>query len=128
MRVGPLPTTPPRIATGGTRMSLIDEFEHVVTDLEDEGHNLAGRFRDLVDEVKDKFGHLIGGGRDELDAFVKSLVATLVPELDKVKDEVVTAVIAELGKVVGEIKAAVDAADPTPAPEQVEPSTAPAQG
>jgi hypothetical protein len=105
----------------------IDELHGLVNDLEDEGHALAGRFRDLVDHLKTEFGHLIGGGKNELEAFVQGLVGTLVPELTKVKAQIVAEVVAELGKVVAEIKDVVDAAA-TPAPEQVEPSAAPVQG
>ncbi|GAA2732269.1 hypothetical protein [Streptomyces nogalater] len=117
----------------------LEDLHGLVEDLEDEGHSLAGRFRDLVDHIKSEFAHLLGGGKDELDAFVRGLVATLVPELDKVKDEIVAAVFAELRKATGEIKAVVDgtlpaapaapADDAAPAAsEQVEPAPAPAQG
>jgi BMFP domain-containing protein YqiC len=117
----------------------IDELHGLVEDLEDEGHSLAGRFRDLVDHIKSEFAHLLGGGKNELDAFVKGLVGTLVPELDKVKDEIVAQVLAELRKVTDEVKAVVasvetaapaDSADDAApaAPEQVEPAPAPAQG
>jgi hypothetical protein len=119
----------------------IDELHSLVDDLEDEGHSLAGRFRDLVGLVKDDIKHLLGGGKNELEAFVQSLVETLVPELDKVKAQIVAEVIAELHKVTAEVKAVVDgptqpaapadapADDAAPAaPEQVEPAPAPAQG
>ncbi|MFE5037183.1 hypothetical protein [Streptomyces sp. NPDC056683] len=110
-------------------MSLIDEFDHVVTDLEDEGHALASRVRDLVDEVKDKFGHLIGGGTDELEAFVASLVGKIAPELEAVKKEIVAEVIAELAKLAVEVKATVaDVVKSAEAPAPVEPAAAPAQG
>ncbi|RPE39765.1 hypothetical protein EDD90_2783 [Streptomyces sp. Ag109_O5-1] len=118
----------------------IDELHGLVDELDDEGHSLAGRFRDLVDRVKADFSHLLGGGKDELETFVQSLVATLVPELDKVKGEIVAEVIAEVRKVTAEVKSVVNAvpaapATPAvdaaaPAPESVEPSAtaAPVQG
>jgi hypothetical protein len=118
----------------------IDELHGLVQDLEDEGHSLAGRFRDLVDHIKAEFVHLLGGGKDELEAFVKGLVATLVPELEKVRDEIVAAVLAELHKAADEVKAVVASVEPAApadhpaddaapaAPEQVEPAPAPAQG
>lgn len=107
--------------------AALDELHHVITDLEGEGHSLAGRFRDLLDRIKTDFKHLVSGGKDELETFVESLVETLTPELDKLKADVV----AELHKVLGEVKAVVEAAkpaDPAPALEQVEPDTAPTQG
>jgi hypothetical protein len=118
----------------------IDELHGLVNDLEDEGHSLAGRFRDLVDHVKAEFVHLLGGGKTELEAFVHGLVGTLVPELNKVRGEIVADVLAELRKVTDEVKTIVASVEPaapavapaddaaTPAPEQVEPSAAPAQG
>jgi hypothetical protein len=117
----------------------IDELHGLVNDLEDEGHSLAGRFRDLVEHVKAEFVHLLGGGKNELEEFVQGLVGTLVPELNKLRGEIVADVLAELRKVTDEVKAVVASVEPaapaahaddaaTSAPEQVEPSAAPAQG
>lgn len=109
--------------------SPLDVLHGLVTDLEDEGHALAVRFRDLVEEVKDKFGHLIGGGTDELDAFVTSLVGKIAPELAAVKKQIVAEVVAELAKLTAEVKAVVeDAVQSTDAPAPVEPDSAPDQG
>ncbi|MEU2426915.1 hypothetical protein ABZ619_38885 [Streptomyces sp. NPDC007851] len=108
--------------------SPLDVLHGLVNNLEDEGHVLAARFRDLVDEFKDKFGHLIGGGADELDAFVSSLVGKIAPELETVKEQIVTAVVAELAKLTAEVKATVeDVVQSAEAPAPVEPQ-APAQG
>lgn len=122
-------------------MNVVDELHELVDDLEDEGHAFAGRLRDLADRVKADIAHLLGGGKNELESFVQTLVATLVPELDKVKDEIVAAVIAELRKATGEVKNVVHIVEPaapaapavdaaTPAPAQVEPpaTAAPARG
>jgi hypothetical protein len=87
---------------------LIDELHGLAEDLEDEGHSLAGRFRDLVDRVKADFGHLIGGGENELDAFVTRFVSTLAPELDRLKTQIVADLVVELQKASAEIKALVD--------------------
>lgn len=109
--------------------SPLDVLHGLVTDLEDEGHTLAVKFRDLFDDFKDKFGHLIGGGADELDAFVTSLVGKIAPELEAVKTQIVAEVVAELGKLTAEVKAAVeDVVQSTEAPAPVEPTPAPAQG
>jgi hypothetical protein len=87
--------------------NLIEALHSLAEDLEDEGHSLAGRFRDLVDRVKADFGHLIGGSKDELDSFVGRVVATLAPELDDLRAKVVTEVVAEFEKATAEIKALV---------------------
>jgi hypothetical protein len=115
--------------------AALDELHNVITDLEGEGHTLAGRFRDLLDRIKADFSHLVGGGKGELETFVESLVATLVPELNTVKGQIVAEVIAEVRKVTDEVKAVVNghsepapAQPATPAPAPVEPPAAPAQG
>ncbi|MHB9861959.1 hypothetical protein [Streptomyces sp. YIM S03343] len=120
--------------------TVLDELHELVNGLEDEGHSLAGRFRDLVEHIKHEVGHLLGGGKNELDAFVQGLVSTLVPELDKIRDEIVAQVLAELRKTTGEVvnvlhivehaaPAVVTAEDAAPtAPEQAELAPASAQG
>lgn len=115
---------------------VLDELHHLITDLEGEGHSLAGRFRDAADRLKADFEHLTGG-KSELDAFVKGLVASLVPEVDRAKVAAVAEVLAEVHKVGDEIKTAVEAslakhtapAATAAAPAPVEPpKPAPAQG
>lgn len=110
----------------------IDELHTLVDHLEDEGHSLAGRFRDLVGHVKAEIAHLLGGGKDELEQFVRGLVDTLVPELDKLRTEVVGDVVAEFRKIAASLEPAAPAATAddaaSPAQGQVEPAPAPAQG
>jgi hypothetical protein len=112
---------------------LIDELHGLAEDLEDEGHSLAGRFRDLVERAKADFGHLLGGGKNDLEAFVTQFVGTLAPELDKLKAQIVAEVVVELRKALADVAQLAATATPadTAAPaaqEQVEPAPAPAQG
>lgn len=109
----------------------LDELHHIITQLEGEGHALAGRAHDVLERLKADWLSLAGGGRIELETFLQGLIATLAPELDKVKADAVGAVVAEVRKIAAEVKAALDnALIPAPAPAPVEPaqSPAPAQG
>jgi len=85
-------------------MSVLDELHDIITDLEGEGHQLAGRFRDFYDRVKHEVGDLLDGGKSELEQFLGGLVSTLRPELDKLKADIVAEVVAELGKVTGAVQ------------------------
>jgi hypothetical protein len=88
--------------------NLVEALHSLAEDLEDEGHSLAGRLRDLVDRVKADFGHLIGGSKDELDTFVGRVVATLAPELDDLRAQIVTEIVTELEKARAEAKVVLD--------------------
>ncbi|MFI5814832.1 hypothetical protein ACIA7S_28230 [Streptomyces sp. NPDC051643] len=89
-------------------MLSLNDLHDFITDLEGEGHSLAGRLRDLFDRIKTDVTHLVGDGENELERFTRGLVDTLVPELAKVKDQVVAEVKAELKAVEQQVIVTID--------------------
>lgn len=122
-------------------MKILNPLHEVITDLEGEGHALAGRLHDVADRLKADIDHLIHGKKSEVDTFVKSLVDSLIPELDRVKVEAVAKAVDEVHKLGDELKTkldeihkavsgSTDTTKPTapataPAPVEPAPATAP---
>ncbi|NUR01353.1 MAG: hypothetical protein HOY79_33955 [Streptomyces sp.] len=84
--------------------AVLEELHDFITDLEGEGHQLAGKIRDFYDRVKDEVGDLLDGGRSELEEFLTGFVGKLRPELEKLKADIVAEVTAEVQKVTGEVQ------------------------
>ncbi|MBP5896327.1 MULTISPECIES: hypothetical protein [Streptomyces] len=76
--------------------SPLDALNALVDDLEDEGHSLAGRARDVASNIRDTYEHPVD--TDELESFVQILVRALVAELNKLKDDAVKQVAADVRK------------------------------
>jgi hypothetical protein len=76
--------------------SPLDALNALVDDLEDEGHSLAGRARDVASDIRDTYEHL--DGTNELERLAQRLAAALAPELDKLKDEAVKQAVAAVRK------------------------------
>lgn len=114
-------------------MGSIDELHSLTDDLEDEGHPLADRFRDAVNSATAEFQRLVGGA-NELEVFMRGLVATLTPVLESNANQIVADLVAEIAKFTEQLKLAAPADDApavdaaSPALAQVEPPPAPAQG